>query len=46
MMLLNVGGPTSTIQFIVCVISIDALDGSDGSANGRAGWVRNATAAR
>jgi hypothetical protein len=28
-MLLNVGGPTSTIQLIVCVIPIDALDGSD-----------------
>jgi hypothetical protein len=29
MMLLNVGGPTSTIQLIVCVIPIDTLDGSD-----------------
>jgi hypothetical protein len=29
MMLLNVGGATSTIQLIVFVIPIDALDGSD-----------------
>jgi hypothetical protein len=29
MMLLNVGGPTPTIQLIVCVIPIDTLDGSD-----------------
>jgi hypothetical protein len=28
MMLLNVGGPTSTIQLIVCIIPIDTLDGS------------------
>jgi hypothetical protein len=28
MMMLNVGGPTSTIQLIVCVIPIDTLDGS------------------
>ena len=26
---LNVGGPTSTVQLIVCVIPIDTLDGSD-----------------
>jgi len=42
MMLLNVGGPTSTIQLIVCVIPIDTLDGSDriASENGCAGLVR------
>jgi hypothetical protein len=37
MMLLNVGGPTSTIQLIVCIIPIDTLDGSE---NGCAGLVR------
>jgi hypothetical protein len=40
MMLLNVGGPTSTIQLIVCVIPIDTLDGSVASENGCAGLVR------
>jgi hypothetical protein len=29
MMLLNVGGPTSTIQLIICVVPIDTIDGSD-----------------
>jgi hypothetical protein len=38
-MLLNVGGPTSTIQLIICVIPIDTLDGS-ASENGCAGLVR------
>jgi hypothetical protein len=40
MMLLNVGGQTSTIQFIISVIPIDTFDRSAVSEKGCAGLVR------